>query len=349
MRQAQGKQALDNKRDVPQYSPIEKIFHKHARISLLSYEEYYQDLLRKFETQRMTLTMKMNAQMEELCARLRVANKIGSVENENEHNNELTPPPPPLLTRSASKETIYCEMETLKKTLQQDLEDLQNRFDRSVSLIVDAYDKYMGSLAPSPSLLPIKVSITVPRKNMCIKECALPRTSTLSDVRGLLIKHATEMGDPLVSFGSDFYFQLKRPLGGPSEEDEKENVQVDEGVPIGDLKLEHVPIGDLKLEHGTEIVCQGSIVFNSDKAPQCFTITYDKANPSRVDYYRCQDCGFNWICSVCAIHCHKSHRLVSFMMDHKPSYACCYCPRKKKCCIENNRTAKKKKKRDEMN
>ncbi|CAI8035154.1 hypothetical protein GBAR_LOCUS19748 [Geodia barretti] len=54
-----------------------------------------------------------------------------------------------------------------------------------------------------------------------------------------------------------------------------------------------------------------------------------------IDYFTCRDCGFNWVCQPCAEICHKGHSLVSYLRNHKPTWACCYCPKKKKCSIQD--------------
>jgi len=48
-----------------------------------------------------------------------------------------------------------------------------------------------------------------------------------------------------------------------------------------------------------------------------------------TDYYRCETCSLNWICSECSKCCHEGHQLSVYMMNHSPSWNCCYCYKKK--------------------
>merc|ERR1712176_861657 len=102
-----------------------------------------------------------------------------------------------------------------------------------------------------------------------------------------------------------------------------------------EINNEKISVSELKLKQGTEIHVTGNVMFKSSAPKKCFTCTYKKGEEQRVDYYQCKDCKFNWICKPCTEGCHKGHQLVPFMLNHKPSYGCCYCPRKRTCKIEN--------------
>lgn len=44
------------------------------------------------------------------------------------------------------------------------------------------------------------------------------------------------------------------------------------------------------------------------------------------------------VCEACAKECHKGHNVINYMPNHKPSWACCYCPKNRKCTIPNAKT-----------
>jgi hypothetical protein len=48
-----------------------------------------------------------------------------------------------------------------------------------------------------------------------------------------------------------------------------------------------------------------------------------------TDYYRCETCSLNWVCSDCSKCCHEGHQLSVYMLNHSPSWNCCYCYKKK--------------------
>lgn len=50
----------------------------------------------------------------------------------------------------------------------------------------------------------------------------------------------------------------------------------------------------------------------------------------RVDYFSCGECRLNWLCAACAAHCHSGCRDVKpFMLNHQPTWGCCYCSKKR--------------------
>ncbi len=121
----------------------------------------------------------------------------------------------------------------------------------------------------------------------------------------------------------------------------------------------HTPLGKLGLRPGTQIHILTKFQLSSEAPRPCFTFNYVKGANLKCDYFKCTDCKLNWVCQPCAIQCHKGkflpsfvlthlhiphiihiigHTLVPFMMNHQPSYACCYCVKKKKCKIENIKT-----------
>jgi hypothetical protein len=210
------------------------------------------------------------------------------------------------------------------------------RLDKSIALLVDSFDSYMKTFAPSPFLLPVKCTLVVAHKGVRC-DASLRATDTLNDVKPILMDKTAMLANPITGFGEPTVFSLKRPFsalernnipGGPALDESKE-----------EIADPYATIAELKLQQGTEIIVSGA-VFKSDEPAKCFTAIYDKAKDARVDYFRCQTCQYNWVCKACAETCHAGHKVVPFMLDHKPSYACCYCVKRRYCKIENAKSKK---------
>ena len=75
----------------------------------------------------------------------------------------------------------------------------------------------------------------------------------------------------------------------------------------------------------------------SDQPPECMTCTYSKEADTVYDYYRCNSCAINWVCEACSNSCHKDCDKSVHMLQHRPTYACCYCVKKNKCQIRNHK------------
>jgi hypothetical protein len=76
---------------------------------------------------------------------------------------------------------------------------------------------------------------------------------------------------------------------------------------------------------GAVLVCRGAVTASSARASKCLAEHWLPG--TRDDYFRCEDCRLQWICSSCAEACHRGsgHRVVPFLRGHVPTFACCYC------------------------
>jgi len=99
-------------------------------------------------------------------------------------------------------------------------------------------------------------------------------------------------------------------------------------------------LSELNVRQGAQIHVLTPFVLKSECPSPCITYGWTKELGLKCDYFRCKTCGFNWVCRPCKLQCHKDHELVPFMMQHTPSYACCYCVKKKKCIILNGKSRK---------
>merc|ERR1712054_670881 len=89
----------------------------------------------------------------------------------------------------------------------------------------------------------------------------------------------------------------------------------------------HVPLQQLGAKAGEDLLVRGDIKFASDQPPLCFKKTFKKDSKTKIDYFSCSDCKKNWICPACADHCHrrKGHNVRPYLLQHIPTWACCYC------------------------
>ncbi len=112
---------------------------------------------------------------------------------------------------------------------------------------------------------------------------------------------------------------------------------------------------------------RGQIKMQGD-THECFTLRFQKGGNQVENYFVCKDCKITWVwpalprvcscvrscgallvrallmrarlqvCEACAKECHKGHTVVNYMPNHKPTWACCYCPKNRKCQIPNAKT-----------
>lgn len=105
---------------------------------------------------------------------------------------------------------------------------------------------------------------------------------------------------------------------------------------------------------GWALVVDGKLLLASEEIKPCFAVDFalqqqqqqgGKGNGKggkegegkegsqqhqRVDYYSCGECKLNWLCAACAAHCHAGCRDVKpFMLNHLPTWACCYCSKRR--------------------
>jgi hypothetical protein len=69
----------------------------------------------------------------------------------------------------------------------------------------------------------------------------------------------------------------------------------------------------------------GILSFLSDKPLECMTLQYDKDPAATFNYFSCKD------------GCHKGHVMLPHLMNHRPTWACCYCMKKDLCKIANKK------------
>lgn len=203
-----------------------------------------------------------------------------------------------------------------KSLLDYKIKELDESLARSIEMIVETYDQHMQSLSPSPELLPIRIFLKVPKKNLTI-DIHVPRTHTTRDLHQIIFDHYLNKGDPVQNI-SEGRFLLHQ----------------DSEI----LEIDNNPIGKMNIAPGSTIFFDGDIALKSDAPKECFTKAFKKGENMKTNYFTCFTCNTNWICEACAQSCHASHSTSIAIPNHEPTWACCYCVKKGMCKIPNIKT-----------
>ena len=93
-------------------------------------------------------------------------------------------------------------------------------------------------------------------------------------------------------------------------------------------------------------------MFESDRPQECMTLKYDRDPAATFNYFSCKSCKLNCklsigclvmnrfnigICESCKEGCHKDHELLPHLLNHRPTWACCYCMKNNLCKIANKK------------
>jgi len=156
-----------------QLSPIEALFHKHLKKSLVTYEDYYKDLTAHYETMRLKL--------------------------QNEYTNKMVATP-------AQKDVLAVECASR-------VDECDRGLKRATDLLLEVYDTYLKDVAPSPENLPVILSLVVPSRGIRVNDLLLKSSNTLSDIRLELERSVKGRGDNIIAWSPNNSFVLKRGTG----------------------------------------------------------------------------------------------------------------------------------------
>ena len=287
-----------------------------------------------------------------------------------------------LLKSVAEAESKITMMEALMSKFVASITRIDSEFERSRKLVLDSFAEYMASVAPSPFLLPVSVSIRVHARTKCAwDDVSLKATDALRRVVDFVEEQMEAAGDPVDSYLKDegesgLKIGVVRPMmtdvvssGDAKSVVEESKVEEEEEVAGKVEEMEVVTdldqcVQDLALRPGATLILLTPFILKSEVPRPCFTYDFEKGKGQKTDYYKCDTCSIKClvfflfhffvdffcavvivgVCQACSVQCHAGHALSLFMKDHTPSYACCYCVKKKKCVIENFKTKRKKKK-----
>eukprot|EP01133_Synstelium_polycarpum_P015518 gene15518-18430_t len=218
-------------------------------------------------------------------------------------------------------ETSISILEQAKQEHVYKKENLEKSHKATVGLLLTSFEDHLKKSVVAPTFVNIQVTLSLPSKHLVFEHVSLRPTTTASDIRQLFIEKFNQRGGEhtFVEYRGSMELVVHRPMscGGESF------VMADEAKP---LSLYDVP-------QGSTIVMTGRVILAEDMPKQCFSMTFRMGDVT--DYYKCNDCSLNWICKVCADHCHRGHNISVFIQNHKPTYACCYDSRKGSCKLIN--------------
>ncbi|ESO92576.1 hypothetical protein LOTGIDRAFT_233027 [Lottia gigantea] len=275
---------------------VEVVFRKHQQKSLADHGRYFQSLKNEYEKKRKKLEQEKQKTIDENTS------DVMKVEH-----------------------------------LNTEIEKLTTEYNNCQHLVAQAYDRYLTEKIPSLYILPVSVSVYIVEKNIRLQDFIFQPEESMKKLQDLLSRTMLERHDEIIEY-TDKTIYIFGPMckvkGGDEIKniiDELENGRIYEG--IRRTRWCEKPVLQCEMKPGSEIVLLNCMKYESDNPPTCFVKKYKEGEDHIVDYYKCQDCKFNWICKSCIRICHEDHRTSVHVLNNKPTWACCYCPKKKKCCI----------------
>jgi len=267
----------------------------------LAYEEYYQDIKMRFEVSK---------------------NKI-----QRDYTQKMSQ------VKDGPLDLLVVEQDEKVKVMEEN-------FEKTVQLLLASYEKYLQDNLPQPSFLPVTVSIRVESKSIRFDNITVKPTDCIRDLKEILVAKFEELKNPITApFSPNNIFVLLRPFDKGLHKGKEDAMDID--AAYGNLNPDVVvlmdetkPIMQFKVQPGSEFVLKGEIHLLSDKPKQCFIAMFKKGQSLTMNYYTCKDCKLNWICENCAENCHKGHKITQYIMNHVPTWACCYCVKYKTCKIQ---------------
>jgi len=206
---------------------------------------------------------------------------------------------------------------TWKNECKEKLLSVEELFKESTAMLLQAYDDYMKNFAPAPEFLPVVVTVQVPAKNIQFPNVVVNPTDTLVQVRDQIIQKMAKKGDPVVSYEGANVLVLVNHVTGKEIVIDKENV----------------PIVQYRPDPGSLLILKGNIICKSDTPKECFKNIFVKDKQMKMDYYTCKQCKLRWLCKSCAETCHKDHGITEYILNHSPTWGCCYCGKSGFCCL----------------
>lgn len=283
-------------------SPIEQAFHQHMKKSLLSYEEYHKSLRQKFERGLDSLKSEFSDKM---------------VKAKEEHKG--------------AAQAADTAISALKTQFDARRAAMEESFANTEKFVVEQYEEFLEKTVVSVQFLPVQVFLTVSKREGVKIPFVVKPTDTPKDLKEAVRQHFEKLGDPIKEFGPKNYFVLKRAYGKGKKGASPDAMDVDEPDDDVKIKNEDSTILQYKPEPGSTLCLRGKLQMRSEEPKKCLKETYDPVHGPLIDYSQCKTCNLTWLCPTCVESCHAGHQIVSFLKQHKPAWACCYCHKSKKC------------------
>ncbi|XP_059170981.1 polycomb group RING finger protein 6-like isoform X2 [Physella acuta] len=214
---------------------------------------------------------------------------------------------------------------------------LKSNLEESEKLIADAFDRYLTENVPSFEILPVNVSIYLADKDVRILDVIIKPSESLLEIKPKIEAAMQERCDDILNWTDDTGVRL---LFDPLAKNSHYNLcevlnNIHNRDDVHSLTWDSRPIFQFNMKPGSEIVLQGVFKSQSDLPKRCYVNIFKELGPQTVDYFTCNNCNVKWICKSCIQCCHTGHSVSPFAMDHVPTWACCYCPKKKLCKIQD--------------
>lgn len=284
------------------FSPVESLFQKHLRKSLAEFKGLHANMAERRDG---AVARAKDACLEKMAkAKVEVERKYGS---------------------AVPKSVLETALKPHEEQMEKEVQQIRDAFDRSVAMLLEAFDKQLQQAAPSMATLPVTLTVVVEQSGVQVPQIVVQPTDTIKDVRAAVMQKLEKMSNPVMSQNERCLFFLQRAYDVGSAASKKE------------LLTEVTPLGTLKIEPGSVIVWSGDVKLKSDQPAMCFTLTYKKDQKETIDYFSCRNCGINWICPACVKSCHAGHDVTGYLKNHVPNWACCYCSKKNLCKIDKKK------------
>lgn len=291
-------------------SPVEEVLKNHLKKSLAAHEKYFQTLKKEFK-QKLN---KLESDTDEAILQLK--------------------------THGLSFEELSQQTGDLKTTLERQKEETQQELDTCAKLIAEAYDKYLTTYIPNLEVLPVKTSINFMDKDTKISDVLLnPKDNVIQRIRATTEAAMKARSNPVIKWPDDAVFVLFGPFAKCSQCEMEQKIMdiLYNGKEYSDVTVlspQSDRVLQLNIKPGSEIAIYGNVKCESDLPKRCFVECFKNGEQQKCDYFLCKQCGFQWICRSCMEVCHKGHEIMPYIMNHQPTWACCYCPKKKTCILQ---------------
>ncbi|XP_070541795.1 E3 ubiquitin-protein ligase TRIM17-like [Ptychodera flava] len=290
------------------HSPVEEVLKKHLKEGLAAHENYYQQMKRQCRQQLQ-------------CIESDMKNKVDELQRNGSAGTELEQ-----------------QLTALKAKFEEQKDTLLGEFQKCSNMVSDAYDRYLSEMLPTPAILPVNVTLVLLDKEISLPDVKLKPNDSTVEIQEMLKCLMEAKEDPIVDFAEDVQFMLVGPFAKRSlyETHQLAKDVVHHNAVHTDVVLllrDSKPVLEFGAKPGSEIVIIGQVKCKSDLPKQCFARVFEAGTEQIVDYFTCHDCKFNWVCKSCMESCHKEHKTVPYIMNHHPTWACCYCTKKKKCIL----------------
>lgn len=109
-----------------------------------------------------------------------------------------------------------------KKRYDAKVEKVEKKFETSVRLLLEGYDKMLKEVLPTPSFVPMAVKLVVAEKDVVFPKVVISPIDHLQDILKHFEKQMKGQGMVVVSWDKDVVVCFKNPFSLPSSTDEEE-------------------------------------------------------------------------------------------------------------------------------